>query len=131
VAGKVPPFNCINLQLTADDLDRLETAIRDRTLPRTEGFLFGVSDGSEVDDDLAFVSEARDALAAGLAVFYVQRQYLNYSNISLPLASKEFELLHNGEEIMHALHSEMRHSNLLCLMYASYSCSGSGTGQLR
>jgi len=30
-----------------------------------------VSDGSEVDDDLAFVAEARDALAAGLAVFYV------------------------------------------------------------
>ncbi|WP_034858250.1 hypothetical protein [Sinorhizobium sojae] len=39
-------FNCINLQLSADDLDRLETAIRDRTLPATEGFFFGVSDGS-------------------------------------------------------------------------------------
>lgn len=62
--------NCINLQLTADDLDRLETAIRDRTLPPTEGFFFGVSDGSEVDDDLAFVAKARDALAACLAVFY-------------------------------------------------------------
>jgi len=64
-------FNCLNLQLTSDDLDRLETAIRDRTLPPTEGFFFGVSDDSEVDDDLAFVAKARDALAAGLAVFYV------------------------------------------------------------
>ncbi|MCA1494777.1 phosphoglycerate kinase [Ensifer sp. NBAIM29] len=69
--GKDANFNCLNLQLTAEDLDRLETAIRDRTLPHTEGFFFGVSDGSEVDDDLAFVAKARDALAAGLAVFYV------------------------------------------------------------
>ena len=69
--GNDAKFNCVNLQLTADDLDRLETAIRDRTLPPTEGFFFGVSDGSEVDDDLAFVAKARDALAAGLALFYV------------------------------------------------------------
>ena len=69
--GNDAKFNCANLQLTADDLDRLETAIRDRTLPPTEGFFFGVSDGSEVDDDLAFVAKARDALAAGLALFYV------------------------------------------------------------
>lgn len=69
--GQDANFNCLNLQLTAEDLDRLETAIRDRTLPHTEGFFFGVSDGSEVDDDLAFIAKARDALAAGLAVFYV------------------------------------------------------------
>jgi len=30
-----------------------------------------VSDGSEVDDDLAFVAKARDALADGLALLYV------------------------------------------------------------
>ncbi|MQW90354.1 phosphoglycerate kinase [Sinorhizobium saheli] len=68
--GKGAAFNCLNLQLIAGDLDRLETAIRNRTLPPTEGFFFGVSDGSEVDDDLAFVAKARAALSAGLAVFY-------------------------------------------------------------
>ncbi|WP_179875600.1 hypothetical protein [Sinorhizobium sp. BJ1] len=30
-----------------------------------------MSDGSEVDDDLAFVAKARDALADGLALLYV------------------------------------------------------------
>ncbi|WEX75184.1 phosphoglycerate kinase [Sinorhizobium numidicum] len=68
--GNDANFNCVILQLTAEDLDRLETAIHDRSLPPTEGFFFGVSEGSEVDDDLAFVAKAREALAAGLAVFY-------------------------------------------------------------
>ncbi|MEY9328323.1 phosphoglycerate kinase [Sinorhizobium fredii] len=68
--GTDPDFNCVNLQLTAEDLDRLEAAIRNRTLPPTSGFFFGASDGSESDDDLAFVAKAREALAAGLTVFY-------------------------------------------------------------
>lgn len=68
--GTDPDFNCVNLQLTAEDLDRLEAAIRDGTLPPTSGFFFGASDGSESADDLAFVAKAREALAAGLSVFY-------------------------------------------------------------
>lgn len=68
--GTDPHFNCVNVQLTAADLDRLEDAIRNRTLPPTEGFFFGVSDGSEVEDDLTFIAKAREALAEGLTVFY-------------------------------------------------------------
>jgi len=68
--GTDDSFNCVNLQLTAEDLDRLAAAIRDRNLPQTEGFFFGASDGSEIEDDLAFIAKARDALAAGLTVFY-------------------------------------------------------------
>lgn len=68
--GGTQEFNCVNLQLTAEDLDRLEAAIRDRTLPDTEGFFFGASDGSEVEGDLAFIAKARKALADGLTVFY-------------------------------------------------------------
>ena len=34
-------FNCVNLQLTADDLDRLEADIRAGNLPSTSGFFFG------------------------------------------------------------------------------------------
>jgi hypothetical protein len=50
--------------------DRLETDVRSGKLPYTTGFFFGESDGSEMQDDLAFVAKAREALSAGLAVFY-------------------------------------------------------------
>ncbi|MEY9199425.1 hypothetical protein ABIA16_004604 [Sinorhizobium fredii] len=69
--GNDPRFNCVNLQLTADDLDRLETAIRDRTLPPTEGFFFGVSDGREDNDDLTFVAKAREALAGPCCLLHI------------------------------------------------------------
>lgn len=68
--GADPQFNCVNLVLTAKDLDRLEVAIRQGELPATSGFFFGHSDGSERDDDLAFIAKAREAIAAGLTVFY-------------------------------------------------------------
>lgn len=68
--GKDATFNCVNLQLTAEDFDQLEAAIRDNGLPATIGFFFGISDGSEIEDDLDFVAKARQALAAGLTVFY-------------------------------------------------------------
>jgi hypothetical protein len=68
--GTAEHFNCVNVGLTLADLDRLETAIRARDLPTTEGFFFGESDGSEIEDDLRFVAAAREALAANLYVFY-------------------------------------------------------------
>ncbi|MDE3767578.1 hypothetical protein [Sinorhizobium meliloti] len=68
--GAEQDFNCVNLQLTREDLDRLEIAIRSGALPDTTGFFFGESDGSETADDLRFVANAREALAAGLTVFY-------------------------------------------------------------
>ena len=68
--GTAEHFNCVNVQLTAEDLDRLEQAIKDECLPHTDGFFFGESDGTERADDLAFVASAREALAEGLTVFY-------------------------------------------------------------
>ena len=68
--GAAESFNCVNLQRTSDDIDRLEVDIRATSLPRTDGFFFGVSDGSEIEDDLQFVAKAREALAAELTVFY-------------------------------------------------------------
>jgi hypothetical protein len=44
--------------------------VRAANLPPTEGFFFGESDGSETEDDLAFIAKARKALADGLTVFY-------------------------------------------------------------
>lgn len=63
-------FNCDNLVLTRQDLDRLEADLRAMRLPHTTGFFFGESDGSELDDDLQFVAEAREAIAARLTVVY-------------------------------------------------------------
>lgn len=63
-------FNCANVRLDAGDLDKLEEAIREDSLPYTEGFFFGRSDGSERAEDEMFIHKARDALAKGKRVFY-------------------------------------------------------------
>lgn len=39
-------------------------------LPKTVGFSFGDSDGTEIEDDLKFVAEARVEIAKGNAVVY-------------------------------------------------------------
>jgi hypothetical protein len=68
--GEDDAFNCVNLQLTREDLNALEADIHAGNLPPTCGFFFGESDGTERDDDLQFVAKAREAIAAGLTVFY-------------------------------------------------------------
>lgn len=68
--GGTDVFNCATVALTSEDLDELESAIRNGTLPATTGFFFGATDGSEVYDDLAFVAKARDALRQRLQVYY-------------------------------------------------------------
>jgi hypothetical protein len=57
--------------LSSEDLDRLEADIKANRLPHTEGFFFGASDGSERDDDLEFIENARRRVAAQhMTVFY-------------------------------------------------------------
>ncbi len=68
--GSADSFNVVRMVLTPSDLDRLEADIRARRLPETGGPFFGESDGSETDDDLSFVAKAREAIAAGLTVYY-------------------------------------------------------------
>lgn len=68
--GRNASFNCVNLLLTLDDLDRLEADVRARKLPPTSGFFFGASDGSEIEDDLRFIAKAREAIEDGLTVYY-------------------------------------------------------------
>lgn len=68
--GKDPNFNCATLRLTLGDLAVLEADITAGRLPETSGFFFGESDGSEKDDDLTFVADARAAIAEGKAVYY-------------------------------------------------------------
>ena len=64
-------FNGDELELFAEDLDRLEQDILDSQLPETSGFFFGdPSDDYYRDDDLKFIKEARTYLFLGLRVFY-------------------------------------------------------------
>ena len=68
--GGAQTFNCAPVVLTAEDLDHLEADIRANSLPATSGFFFGETEGTEADDDLAFIAKARTALAEGKTVFY-------------------------------------------------------------
>ena len=56
--GTDADFNCVNLRLREEDLLSLRNHIRMKMLPKTTGFFFGQSDGSESDDDLKFVETA-------------------------------------------------------------------------
>lgn len=68
--GASPDFNCNTLQLTADDLDKLEADIKGDHLPETTGFFFGKSSPEDKASDLEFIAKARAALAAGKSVSY-------------------------------------------------------------
>jgi len=64
-------FNGIELELTWQDLDELEQAVKHGGLPGTTGFFFG--DGADdyyKEQDLQFIKEARAELFLGLKVFY-------------------------------------------------------------
>lgn len=66
-------FNCVELELTWEDLDRLEEDIKNGALAElnTTGFFFGnASDEYYRDHDLKFIKNARVELFLGLKVFY-------------------------------------------------------------
>jgi hypothetical protein len=64
-------FNGIEMELTAEDLDALEYAVKKRQLPATSGFFFGNnSDQHYYKNDLKFIQEARAEMFMGLKVFY-------------------------------------------------------------
>ena len=64
-------FNCVELELTWEDLDRLEHAVKMQMLPPTQGFFFGdASDKHYQAQDLKFIQDARAELFMGLKVFY-------------------------------------------------------------
>jgi hypothetical protein len=64
-------FNGIELELTAEDLDDLERAVKKRRLPATSGFFFGTdADQHYYKDDLKFIQLARAEMFLGLKVFY-------------------------------------------------------------
>jgi hypothetical protein len=70
--GTKKSFNCVTVELTLEDLNRLESDIKVGVLPNTEGFFFGESDNddSERQTDLDFVKKAKEAILEGDHVFY-------------------------------------------------------------
>jgi hypothetical protein len=66
--GKAKYFNCVAVELTPEDIDRLERDLHD--LPGTTGFFFGTSQPEDTDDDREFIAKARAAFAEGRAVYY-------------------------------------------------------------
>ena len=64
-------FNGVQLELTWDDLDRLEADVKAGNLPKTRGFFFGDnSDEYYKTQDLEFVKNAKAEVFLGLKVFY-------------------------------------------------------------
>ena len=64
-------FNGVELELTWDDLEDLERAVKDKTLPATTGFFFGeASDDYYQEQDLKFIKQAKTEIFVGLRVFY-------------------------------------------------------------
>lgn len=63
-------FNNIYMELTGEDIDDLENAVCDDTLPETTGFFFGKSDEFHKQENLEFIDIAREVLQEGLRVYY-------------------------------------------------------------
>jgi|TARA_B100001093_G_scaffold519811_1_gene610654 hypothetical protein len=69
--GESSEFNCVNVQLTWEDLETLEEDIKTGKLPDTCGFFFGDDSSEEYkEEDLGFVEEALIAIRKGYDVYY-------------------------------------------------------------
>lgn len=71
--GGKESFNCVAIQLTSGDLDRLEEDVCLRQLPVTTGFFYGADtsqDDYNFDRDLEFIAKAREKDKEGYRVYY-------------------------------------------------------------
>jgi hypothetical protein len=64
-------FNCVDVELTLDDLDDLEESLDEKALPETVGFFFGGNaDDHYAEADREFIVAARAAIKQGYTVVY-------------------------------------------------------------
>ena len=64
-------FNCVDVELTLEDLDALEATLDEEELPETVGFFFGGNaDDHYAEADREFIVQARTAIKKGYKVFY-------------------------------------------------------------
>ena len=64
-------FNCVDLELTLEDLEALEESLDEEALPETAGFFFG-TDSSDyyAEADREFIVQARAAIKQGYTIIY-------------------------------------------------------------
>lgn len=69
--GEAESFNCVDVVLTSEDIDKLEQAVEGKQLPETSGFFFG-SNGDDyyAEQDREFIANARQAIADGYEIVY-------------------------------------------------------------
>ena len=64
-------FNCVELELTLENLDALEATLDEEALPETAGFFFGGNaDDHYAEADREFIVQARAAIKQGYTVVY-------------------------------------------------------------
>ena len=64
-------FNCVDLELDEEDLDKLEESLDSKELPETTGFFFGSNaDDHYAEADREFIVAARAAIKQGYTVVY-------------------------------------------------------------
>ena len=64
-------FNCVDVELTLEDLAALEATLDEEELPETVGFFFGGNaDDHYAEADREFIVQARAAIKKGYKVFY-------------------------------------------------------------
>jgi len=69
--GNEGEFNCVDLELTLDDLDSMEETLDENALPETQGFFFGGdADDHYAEADREFIVQARAAIKQGYTVIY-------------------------------------------------------------
>ena len=69
--GESPEFNCVNVQLTWEDLEKLEQDIKEGLLPETCGFFFGNNSDEEYKEEtLEFVENGLNSIKDGYDVYY-------------------------------------------------------------
>ena len=69
--GTNSEFNCNKVELNLDDLDNLESDVKNNTLPHTNGFFFGSGNTEGYKHEtLEFVQKCRDVINEGYRVFY-------------------------------------------------------------
>ena len=69
--GGEEEFNCVDLELTLEDLDALEESLDEEALPETAGFFFGTDSSDHyAEQDREFIVQARAAIKQGYTVVY-------------------------------------------------------------
>ena len=64
-------FNCVDVELTLEDLDALEATLDEEELPETVGFFFGGNaDDHYAEADREFIVQAPAAIKKGYKEFY-------------------------------------------------------------